>query len=68
MKMPNFNKNATSRTLLGLVFIGAGIFSLTNGTISLSKITYNLFELTNIVGFTLIIFGIFIIIRAFAKY
>ncbi|MFT5453453.1 MAG: hypothetical protein ACI9N9_002965 [Enterobacterales bacterium] len=63
-----FNKYATSRVLLGLVFVGAGIFSLTTGEISLSGMTYNLFELTNIVGLTLIVFGIFVVIRGFAKY
>jgi uncharacterized membrane protein HdeD (DUF308 family) len=67
MKNASNNKNAISRIMLGLVFIGAGIFSVINGTISLSRITYNYFELTNIVGFTLIVFGIFVIIRAFAK-
>ena len=67
MKKASNNKNAISRTMLGLVFIGAGIFSVINGTISISRITYNFFELTNIVGFTLIVFGIFVIIRAFAK-
>ena len=67
MKNASNNKNAISRIMLGLVFIGAGIFSVINGTISLSRITYNFFELTNIVGFTLIVFGIFVIIRAFAK-
>jgi uncharacterized membrane protein HdeD (DUF308 family) len=68
MKKPSINKNATSRILLGLVFVGAGIFSLINGTIALSNMTYSLFELTSIVGFTLIVFGIFVIIRASVKY
>jgi hypothetical protein len=63
-----FNKYTISRVLLGLVFVGVGIFSLTTGEISLSGMTYNLFELTNIVGFTLIVFGIFVVIRGFAKY
>ncbi len=63
-----FNKYSTSRLLLGLLFVGAGIFSFIAGELSLSRMTYNLFELTNIIGFTLIVFGILVIICAFAKY
>jgi len=64
-----FNKYSTSRLLLGLLFVGTGIFSfiageLIAGEFSLSSITYNLYELTNIIGFTLIVFGILVIIRA----
>jgi uncharacterized membrane protein HdeD (DUF308 family) len=63
-----FNKYSTNRLLLGLLFVGAGIFSFIAGELSLSRMTYNLYELTNIIGFTLIVFGILVIIRAFAKY
>jgi uncharacterized membrane protein HdeD (DUF308 family) len=65
--MAGININRVTRLLLGLVFIGAGIFSLFGYSDTLLDITYNFYNLTNIVGITLIVFGIFIIIRAFTN-
>ena len=65
--MAGININRATRLLLGLVFIGAGIFSLFAYSDTLSDITYNFYNLTNIVGITLIVFGIFVIIRAFTN-
>ena len=65
--MAGININRVTRLLLGLVFVGAGIFSLFGYSDTLSDVTYNFYNLTNIVGITLIVFGIFVIIRAFTN-
>ena len=66
-KKTNVDLESVTRLLLGLVFIGVGVFSLASRATSLVSMTDDLFNLTNIVGVTLIIFGILIIIRSFTK-
>ena len=60
MKKPNINPYTVTRSLLGLMLIAVGLFALESGPIDLN-------DFTHIVRVTLIIFGIFVIIRAFAK-
>ncbi len=67
MKQAGSNINVLSRILLGSVFIGVGLFSLFNSSTSFSNIVDNIIEFNNVVGITLVVFGIFVIIRAFAR-
>ncbi len=68
LKKPSTNKYATSRVLLGLFFIGAGLFALVSGTTSFSLAAVDFFQFKNIVGLVLIVFGALVFVRAFARY
>ena len=63
------NKFADSRLQLGCVFVLLGLFATYKGELLVRGPTHvELFNLANIVGFSLIVVGALIIVRAYKRF